>query len=417
MVRSVIAALLALTVLVAFAEPGDATHRRWHKRTPTPTPLVAVVPTSTPTAGCPPSLQALIDATPSGGALTLPACTWRERIRIQRPLTLDGRSVATLRGADTWSTWNGAGPWVSADQVPPFAVRQIDPSLGVPTCADGTHTTCNKPEQLWRDGVWYRRVDGTPHAGAREFGLDGSRHVILADDPHGHTVEVATRARWLDLTNAADVTIRGLTFDGSAGTYQDSAIVSGGSRRVTFNRVSMFRAGYAALSAAGSTDLHIDDAEISWNGGKGVGDSGSVGFSFVQGQVRENNRRGWDFHPGWDAAGIKLFRASNVLLSNLLVTGNGGPGLWCDSECRDVTFRGNTARDNLYAGIEFEAGPGPFTIDGNMTGSNSGLDILVWLREYAATAQGSVTNNSGTIGRGPDNNEQQPLVTYSGNTP
>src|SRR4051794_7393776 len=58
---------------------------------------------------CPASLQGLIDSTPSGGILVVPACTYRESIAIRRPLTLmgagavvDGENVRT-HGVDVFA--------------------------------------------------------------------------------------------------------------------------------------------------------------------------------------------------------------------------------------------------------------------------------------------------------------------------
>lgn len=396
MLRALFAVLLAATVLVALPAPAPAA------------------------ASCSDSLQSLINATPAGGTLSLPACTWRETIKVSRPIVIDGHSTAELRGSDVWTEWVGDGPWYSRQRIPKMAVKQIDPVYGTPTCADGSHSTCNQPEQLWLDGVWFRRALGAPRPGHREFGVTPQRRVILADNPAGHTVEVATRIRWLDLSSALNVTIRGLTFRHTAGSYQDDAIVTSGSRGVTFDRVSMFDAAYTALHVGGSRNLRILDAEISWNGGAGVGDYGSTGFRWEKGQVRENNRRGWDYWRGWSASGVKLYRATDAVLANLLVTGNGGPGLWADNASINITMRSNTVSGNLYHGLEYEGGPGPFVIESNSVNNNVECGIMVALNDYASTARGSVTGNGGSdngqgICRGYNGNESQPGVTYSRN--
>jgi parallel beta-helix repeat protein len=63
-------------------------------------------------ASCPASLQALIDATPSGGTLTVPACTFRESIAIRRPITILATG-AVVDGENARST----GVVVYADDV------------------------------------------------------------------------------------------------------------------------------------------------------------------------------------------------------------------------------------------------------------------------------------------------------------
>jgi hypothetical protein len=96
---------------------------------------------------------------------------------------------------------------------------------------------------------------------------------------------------------------------------------------------------------------------------------------------------------------------------------NGGVGLWCDITCKTATFRGNRAERNLNNGIEWEFSPGPFVIDSNTPAGNRGCGILVWLREYAPTAAGRVTNNviSGNTGGICTNGENQPGVVYANN--
>jgi hypothetical protein len=57
--------------------------------------LALIVPSTLARASlnaCPPSLQALIDGTPIGGTLTLPACTFTESVIINKDLTLVGDS-------------------------------------------------------------------------------------------------------------------------------------------------------------------------------------------------------------------------------------------------------------------------------------------------------------------------------------
>ena len=96
-------------------------------------------------AVCSTSLQALVDATPTGGVLRLPACIYEQRITINKPMTLDGQGQAEIRGSDVWSTWaQSGGAWISANTLPPF-----DAGGGV-ICDD---PRCNWPEQVFYDGT------------------------------------------------------------------------------------------------------------------------------------------------------------------------------------------------------------------------------------------------------------------------
>jgi hypothetical protein len=391
---------------------------------PTSTPILTLTPTATvtPMDPCAESLQSRIDRTPSGGTLDLPACTFREQITVQSPIRIDGHSQAEVRGSDVWTEWSGR---TSVKTVPPFTTGQIASQFNVPTCSDGTHTTCNRPEQVWLDGRWLRHV-GTATPGTGEFALDGSRHVILGDDPTGHTVEVATRWLWLDAANSTDVTIYGVTFRHTAGSYQDSAMQVAGSKRLTLQHDSFFEAAYNAVSGADSDGMQVLGNEISWNGALGVANARATNFTLREGTIQYNNRRllygqaQSDYGYGWEAAGAKLY-ASSGTVSGIHVLDNGGPGLWCDGGCTAYTWSGNESARNLNNGFEWEGSSGPFTITLNTSSNNRGCGIMVALNQYAVTGIGQVSSNTGSgngrpfICKGYDNTEVQPGVVYVNN--
>src|SRR5215207_5695540 len=56
-------------------------------------------------ATCSDSLQAKIDAAPPGGTVTAEGCIYRERIEIDKPISIVGESGAEIRGSDVWSGW------------------------------------------------------------------------------------------------------------------------------------------------------------------------------------------------------------------------------------------------------------------------------------------------------------------------
>ena len=59
---------------------------------------------------CTTKLQALVDAAATGATLDVPPCTYREMVRITKPLTLDGHGQAEIRGSDVWSDWTQVAP-------------------------------------------------------------------------------------------------------------------------------------------------------------------------------------------------------------------------------------------------------------------------------------------------------------------
>lgn len=371
------------------------------------------------------TLQALLDRAKRGDHLTVPPGVYRETITVKKPLTIDGAGAVEIRGSDVWTEWTGSGPWTSVKTVPVFTAPGTIEQYGFPTCADGTATTCNYPEQVWVDGVGVYKTSGTPGPG--RFALDSQRRVILGDSPTARTVEVATRELWANLGGASALTIKNLTFRHSAGAYQVLAIATSRSDGITFDRVAAYDAGYGAIGVGGSRNLHVIASDLSKNRGMGLGGSSSVGFQMSDSTVTWNNRQlarygGSDFFTGWGAQGLKLYRGSGALVQGSTFADNGGPGLWADTDVTNVTFRNNVAERNRSNGIEMETTPGPFVIANNTSRDNAGCGISVPLNQYAATATGQVTNNvlSGnavSICKGYANTEVQPGVVYRGNSP
>jgi parallel beta-helix repeat protein len=391
----------------------------------TPVPI----PTATPTDPCAASLQSLIDATPRGGTLTLPArgCIFRETITLSKPIKIFGQSTNELRGSDVWTSWNGN---TSTPSLPPLARKSIDPQYNTPTCTDITHTSCNQPYQVFRDGNWLRFVDGSPGSGA--WTLDGSGHVVLGESPSGHLIEVATRRLWATIpSNASGVYIHGLTFRHSVGTYQDYALMIDGSGSTLENN-SFFQAGYGAVRVNGS-DNKVLGNEISWNGGLGLSASIAPRFLWQGGTAQWNNRRasfgaaGSDYWYGWEASGSKIVRADHILVDGVSAHDNGGPGLWCDIQCGAVAYTHNQTGQNLWDGILIEGPLGPFLVDSNNAHGNTYCGIRVVLNDAHLDAQGLVMNNSASANGGPgickgyDTSQQtvqsQPNVIYTGNVP
>ena len=97
-----------------------------------PTQVAAAVDTS-----CATPLQTLVDAAPAGTTLDVPACTYRETVRIAKPLTLDGHGQAEIRGSDVWTNWNRRGNYWAQGPVP-----------ALPADNDPTHCQANTANRV-----------------------------------------------------------------------------------------------------------------------------------------------------------------------------------------------------------------------------------------------------------------------------
>jgi parallel beta-helix repeat protein len=302
------------------------------------------------------SLQALIDAAPPDAVVVVPPGLYRETISIHRPITLDG-GAAEIRGSDVWTDWTSQdGRWISADTVPQF-------DTGWPCVEE----RCDWPEQVFVDGMPLVQVGDRPNA--NQFTVDARRHVILDDDPAGHLVEVTVRRYWM-VVDGPDVTIDGFTMRDAATPAQFGALqAKRGADRLIVRNVTLSDAHAALVSFQDVADAGIYDSDLSRGGELGIqsGGTGTTNLTISGNHVYDNNTEGFD--AGWEAGGMKVTQAKGLRIVDNDVTGNQGPGVWCDIDCVGPVIEGNRISSNANAGILFEISTGA-TIEGNMISEN-----------------------------------------------
>ena len=250
--------------------------------TPTPTPPPAV-----PTGSCATSIQARVNAAAAGSTVTIPACVYRETVTISKPLTLVAQPGAEIRGSDVWTGWTQSGAtWISASSVPTF----YNPGW---SCTPGSDGRCAWPEQVFVDGDPQYQVSGSSTPLAGQFKLDGSRRVVLGQNPSGHTVEVSTRDTWLIILSS-DVTIDGFRMRHASAWAQGGGINVGGYwvgavDRVTIKNSILADSHGRIISIAGGTGHQILNNDISGAGCVGVGGSGGSNW-LISRQPRPSQR-------------------------------------------------------------------------------------------------------------------------------
>lgn len=296
---------------------------------------------------CGGSLQTLVDAAPANAVVNVPPCVYRETVIINKPLTLLGQPGAEIRGSDVWTAWTstGANAWVSGQSVPrlaSFANRD--------RCGEPTHR-CLLPQQVFVDGrpLYPLGVGSVPASG--QFALDAGRHVVLADNPSGHTVEVSTRVSWV-LSQSDGITIAGMTMRHAANDALYGALSNDGYSGWTAQDNVLSDAHGAVISIHDGSNLKVLRNDINRGGDLGVhGDQ--VTDALVQGNHIEHNNTD-HFNAVWSAGGLKVTRVNGLVIDNNEVDSNAGPGLWCDLACDHLTYSANRVHHNLTQGIIFE---------------------------------------------------------------
>jgi parallel beta-helix repeat protein len=175
-----------------------------------------------------------------------------------------------------------------------------------------------------------------------------------------------------------------------------------------------------AINGMRGANWKVEDCEARFNSGAGIGlgnggqilnsnlhHNGQIGAVMVGKNIAlkgnmlwANNVSNYDFI--WEAGGIKIAEADGVYIAQNYVHDNIGPGLWCDINCRNVLYEGNTVENNLDAGIyheiSFDAVIRNNTLRHNGRVKPSwcwGSDILISASEHVEVYANTITTKPG----------------------
>jgi parallel beta-helix repeat protein len=313
-------------------------------------------PPPPPPPDCSTSLQSLINNAAAGSTLTLGNCTYRESVTVNKPLTLDGQGVASLRGSDVWSgLWAASGGnWVSSQSVPTLHTETRD------ICLSGSDQRCKLPEQVFVDGAaQYQRATGSD-PGPGQFALNGSRNIVLGSDPAGKTVEVTTRQSIAN-AGANNVTLKGLDMRHSANQFQTGAVENDGFSNFTLQDSTVAYGHGENVFLRDAPGLKILNSSLTHGGCLGLG-APHVGLEMRGGELAHNNTE--EFSRGNEAGGAKItdFGAAGdsrtILFDSVDVHDNNGIGIWIDIDVKNTTITNNRVYNNHDFGIFFEVSDG-----------------------------------------------------------
>jgi parallel beta-helix repeat protein len=323
---------------------------------------VASSPAAVAASNCGVSLQSLVDAAPAGATVQVPGCIFRETLRIDKSLTLIGQPGTEIRGSDVWSAWSPRGAaWVSDQIVPalPAAGNQDG------RCAEASNR-CLLPQQVFVDDQPLLPVPFGVQPTGGQFALDADRHVVLAQNPNSHTVEVSTRQHWI-ITAADGVTIQSIAMRHAANDAQTGGVSNNGFSNWTLRDSRLANAHGAVVDMQHGANLRLLGNDISGGGDLGV-HAAQFSSGLVQSNhIHDNNRD--QFNPSWEAGGLKAADVHRFVMDNNEVDANAASGLWCDIASTDVTYSNNRVHHNLTQGIIFEISTGA-TVTNNAVWEN-----------------------------------------------
>jgi parallel beta-helix repeat protein len=350
-------------------------------------------------APCPPgaiaiepgaSIQAAVDHGGDGAVFCLKNGT--HRVQVVRPRSgqkFYGEEQTILNGSKLLTSFVREGRyWVATNQ------SQHGLKHGECTRAE---PACDLPEGVFIDDRPLRQVLSKDGLEGNAFFFDyANEKIYLADDPGNRKVE-ATVAAFAFESTAHDVLIRNVTVEKYASVAQKGAI-----------------------QTTGGTGWTIEDCELRWNSGLGVGlgSGGSVrncdihhnGQAGIGGygqdilieknRIWSNNIYGFDYT--WEAGGAKIALSDGVIFRDNDVRDNGGPGLWCDIDCRNVVYEGNTVENNQDIGIFHEISFKAVIRNNVVRYNGRGYRGWFWRAEIgvAASQDVEVHNNTLTVAAG-----------------
>jgi len=291
-------------------------------------------------------LAALVAGTPSGAHFVLlPGVHRTGETEPKDGMTFEGIDGAVMNGSrllegfqETGDGWDVAG--VELNMNPHGE------------CVDG-YEACALRNDLYVDDEMMWRVDSRDELAPGTWWSDG-RRVVMADNPEGRKVEVSLTEHAFR-SDADNVTIRNLVIEKYAPMAQRGALQaedSPGSRGTNWLIENVeVRLNHGAGIRAGDQTI-IRSAYIHHNGQMGITSDGGEGILVESSEIAYNNIRG--FNWGWEGAGTKFKETVGLVVRDVTVHHNLGPGLWTDINNRDTTYEGNVVFSNHAAGIFHE---------------------------------------------------------------
>jgi hypothetical protein len=252
---------------------------------------------------------------------------------------------------------------------------QITPVRNPKGSCNPQHAGCVHPEDLFFDGVLYKRVNAYTSVVSGTWYLNYTNgNVYLADDPTGHTIEISTTRFAIGGGNITSVVVNGFIIE-KYGSPANNGAIEG--------------IDYYQITRAPTFNWLIENNEIRYNHGAGVwlGDqmtvtrnylhhNGQFGVAGTGNNVTVTNNEiafnnAVEYLYAW-GGGAKFVQIVNLTVTSNYSHDNKGPGLWADIENSNVDIAFNQLSNNRVAGILYEISYSGQVHDNTIT--NDGID-------------------------------------------
>ena len=307
-----------------------------------------------------------------------------------------------------------------------WSVTGMTQSGYTPNYSCDTGYDCNRPEDLFFDGVPQQHVPSTtlPTLTTGQWWFDYTNHIIyFHQNPSGHVVETSVLSTFFSPNGANNVTVQNLTITEFASELNQGGGIDpqyGQTAAATFATGWLVQNNYVTLNHSSGVragfNMQVLNNVLTVNGQFGVGGglpAGTAGTNsglVVQGNTVTYNNFA-HVSPGFGAGGMKFGNTQGVVVRGNIVNNNIGNGIHADVNSINFLIDGNTVENNVDPqatggsgyGIIYEISNGSTTVRNNHV-LFTGLSGAVGL--YSSTSQGveaycNVVESGPSIGPSP----------------
>ncbi|MEM1210717.1 MAG: right-handed parallel beta-helix repeat-containing protein [Planctomycetota bacterium] len=237
-------------------------------------------------------------------------------------------------------------------------------------------------EMVRARGEIFRQVLDRAELEEGRYFVDETEDKLWLHLPEGQTPgeiepEVAQRWLMLQVIGRRNVTLKGLTVEGTANGPARWNITLWDNHDLTIEDFTTRENNGGGISMAKTEHLTLRNFSSLRNGLSGGGMTKCRQVLAENLNLSFNNWRGdWAGFRGWDPAGMKALSIRDALFRNVHVEGNKSHGLWLDYDHRRVVVENLLSINNARHGIFIEANPGPVTLRNSViTGNEYGIEF------------------------------------------
>lgn len=285
------------------------------------------------------------------------------------------------------------------------------------------HPMASHPDQVWVDGVPQRQVGSLDEVEGGRFYVDErARRLYLGSDPRGHAVRASTLGEAITLRGDGS-RLRGVGVRRYATALPEMGTVKVTGADVTVENVAVTDSATTGLSVL-APHARVRRVTASRNGMLGVHANYADDLRLEQVRSTENNLEHFKYSPV--SGGIKVTRSRKVAVTDGVLTGNYGKGVWMDESVYDITLTGLTVARNADHGVALELSA-KAVVAGNVITGNGGdglkvndtSDVQIWNNSMAGNGRtirivqdDRRRDDPGTPGRDPRQKGPDPEMTW-----